>query len=168
MCHNTALAVRPFLPCAQRAAWFDQPALHQCTAQQRCPAARCVGVLRAGAASIVLSGCHGEPLTQRACTFPLCPLLPLSGCQPAVCSLRHFIHWRHPVVLLEEISSWEAQPTVYQARGSVRMQGAVHTGGGGDGGHLHMNAGLACVLPEATAFQHCCQGSTSPAAMPAG
>jgi hypothetical protein len=56
------------------------------------------------------------------CPPPLCPyrLSPLShpqtraGTQAAVCSLRHFIHWRHPAVLLEEVAPWE-QPTVYQA-----------------------------------------------------
>ncbi|PRW45195.1 zinc phosphodiesterase ELAC 2-like isoform X2 [Chlorella sorokiniana] len=35
------------------------------------------------------------------------------GTQAAVCSLRHFIHWRHPAVVLEEASHWEA-PLLYQ------------------------------------------------------
>lgn len=33
-----------------------------------------------------------------------------------VTSLRHFIHWRHPAVLLSEISEWE-QPVVYEVGG---------------------------------------------------
>ncbi|EFN56467.1 expressed protein [Chlorella variabilis] len=38
-----------------------------------------------------------------------------TGTRAAVCSLHHFIHWRHPAVLVEEMAPWEAQPTVYQA-----------------------------------------------------
>lgn len=40
-----------------------------------------------------------------------------AGTQAAVCSLRHFIHWRHPAVVLEEASPWEA-PLLYQASGT--------------------------------------------------
>lgn len=36
-----------------------------------------------------------------------------AGTRAAVCSLRHFIHWRHPAVVLEEASPWEA-PLLYQ------------------------------------------------------
>ena len=50
---------------------------------------------------------------QPACKSPL--VCPPAGTQSAVCSLRHFIHWRHPAVLLEEMAPWEAQATVYQA-----------------------------------------------------
>ena len=42
-----------------------------------------------------------------------------AGAQAAVSSLRHFIHWRHPAVLLEELTPWEggAQAAgVYQVR----------------------------------------------------
>ena len=47
---------------------------------------------------------------------PACRLSRLpAGTRAAVCSLHHFIHWRHPAVLVEEMAPWEAQPTVYQA-----------------------------------------------------
>lgn len=50
-----------------------------------------------------------------------------AGTQAAVCSLRHFIHWRHPAVVLEEVGPWEARPAMYQARcwqGAQAGQGA--------------------------------------------
>jgi hypothetical protein len=32
-----------------------------------------------------------------------------------VASLRHFIHWKHPAVMVSEVLEWEA-PTIYEVR----------------------------------------------------
>ena len=65
---------------------------------------------------------------------PLC-VHPFAGTQAVVASLRHFIHWRHPAVLLSELCEWEAQGAYEVGPGEQRGgSGLGHEASPGGGG----------------------------------